>query len=84
MMNTLERFHRNNITRFDNQINDKGTVKYAILDTIIQRHSHRWHSLLQLRVFNTDLVQLQTHMPAASTQYRAEMTVLQISVSKIF
>jgi len=33
--------------RFDNQINDKGTVKYnVILDTIIQRDSHRRHSLL--------------------------------------
>jgi len=28
MMNTLERFRIDNVTRLDNQINDKCTVKY--------------------------------------------------------
>jgi len=46
MMNTLERFHIYNITRLDNQINDKCTVAYnAIFDTIIYKNSYREHSL---------------------------------------
>jgi hypothetical protein len=46
MMNTLIRFHTYNIMRLDNQINDKGTVKYNVtFDTIIQRDSYRGHSL---------------------------------------
>ena len=37
-MNTLEGFHIYNVTRLDNQINDKGTVKYnAIFDTVTQK-----------------------------------------------
>ena len=47
MMNTLERFHIYNVTKLDNQINDKGTLKYnVIFDIIIQRDSHRGHSTL--------------------------------------
>ena len=47
MMNTLERFHIYNVTKLDNQINDKGTVKQNIIfDTVIQRSSCRGHSTL--------------------------------------
>jgi len=47
MTNTLVRFHTYKIMRLDNQINDKGTVKYNVIyDTIIQRDSDRGHSLL--------------------------------------
>ena len=36
MINTLERFYIYNVTKIDNQINDKGTAKQNILfDTII-------------------------------------------------
>jgi len=46
MMNTLERFHIYNVTRLDNQINNKCKVKYnAILDTIIHKNSYRGHLL---------------------------------------
>jgi len=38
MMNTLERFRIYNVTRLDNQINDKYGVKYVILDTIIHKN----------------------------------------------
>jgi len=35
------------VTRLDNQRNNKGTVKYnAMFDTIIQRNSYRGHRLL--------------------------------------
>jgi hypothetical protein len=45
-MNTLEKFHMYNATRLDNQINDKGTVKYnVILDTVIQNNLYKGHSL---------------------------------------
>ena len=44
MMNTLERFHVYKLTRLDNQINDKSTVKYnAIFYTIIHKNSYREH-----------------------------------------
>jgi len=44
--NTLEKFHMYNVTRLDNQINDKGTVKYnVIFITLIQNNSYKWHSL---------------------------------------
>ena len=47
MIITLERFHICNITKLDNQINDKGAVKYNVMfDTIIQRDSYRGHSVL--------------------------------------
>jgi hypothetical protein len=36
-----------NVTKLDNQINDKGTVKYnVIFQTTIQRKSYRGHSPL--------------------------------------
>ena len=45
MINTLERFHIYNVTRLDNQINDKCIVKYnAIFDIITHKNSHRGHS----------------------------------------
>ena len=45
MMNNLDRFHIYNVTRLDNQINGKGTIKYNVMfDTIIQRKSYRGHS----------------------------------------
>jgi len=44
-MNTLEKFHMYNVTRLDNKINDKGTLKYnVIFDTLIQNNSYRGHS----------------------------------------
>jgi len=44
-MNTLEKFHMYNVTRLDNQTNDKGTVKLnVIFDTLIQNSSYRGHS----------------------------------------
>jgi hypothetical protein len=47
MINTLENFHIHNVTRLDNQINDKGTVKYnVIFETITQRNSYRGQSPL--------------------------------------
>jgi hypothetical protein len=47
MVNTLERFHIYNVTRLDNQINDKGTVIYnAKFDTLIKKNSYRGHSPL--------------------------------------
>ena len=46
-MNTLERFHIYKVTKLDNQINDKGTVKQNIIfGTVIQRSSGREHSTL--------------------------------------
>jgi hypothetical protein len=51
MMNTLEGFRIYNVTRLDNQIDDKCTVKYnAIFDTIIHNNSHRGHSPPELPV----------------------------------
>jgi len=32
-MNTFEKFHIYNVTRLDNQINDKGTVKSMLYST---------------------------------------------------
>ena len=47
MMNTMERFHIYNITKLDNLINDKGTVKQNIIfDAVIQRSLGRGHSTL--------------------------------------
>ena len=44
-MDTLEKFHICNVTRLDNQINDKGTVKCnVIFDALIQNNSYRGHS----------------------------------------
>jgi hypothetical protein len=44
-MYTLERFRIYNVTRLDNQINDKCRVKYnAIFETIIHKNSYRGHS----------------------------------------
>jgi len=44
-MNTLERFRIYNVTRLDNQIDDKCTVKYnATFDTVVRKNSHRGHS----------------------------------------
>ena len=41
---TLGRFHMYNVTKLDNQINDKGTVKQNIIfDILIQRSSGRGH-----------------------------------------
>ena len=43
-MNALERFRIYNVTRLDNHINNKCTVKiYAIFDTIIHKDSYRGH-----------------------------------------
>jgi hypothetical protein len=45
MMNTLERFHIYNVTRLENQINDKCRIKYSfIFDTRIHKNSWREHS----------------------------------------
>jgi hypothetical protein len=42
----LERLHIYNITRLDNQTNDKCTAKYnAIFDTITYKNSYKGHSL---------------------------------------
>ena len=43
IMNTLERFHIYNVTKLDNQVNNKGTVKQ---NTIIQRSTGRGHLML--------------------------------------
>jgi hypothetical protein len=44
IVKTLEKFHIYNLTRLDNQINDKSTVKYnAIFDTIVHKNSYREH-----------------------------------------
>ena len=59
MMNTLERFHIYNKTKFDNQINDKGMVKHNIIfDIIIRRNSGRGRPTQQPSVSDNDLVQL--------------------------
>ena len=59
MINTLERFYIYNVTKIDNQINDKGTAKQNILfDTIIWRSSSRGHPTQHPSVRDTDLVQL--------------------------
>jgi len=43
--NTLEKVHIYNITRLDNQISDKDTVKYnVIFNTLIQNNLYRGHS----------------------------------------
>ena len=56
-MNTLERFHIYNVTKFDNQINDKVTVKQNIIfNAIIQGSACRGHSTPYPLVSNTDLV----------------------------
>jgi hypothetical protein len=45
MMNTLEKFHIYSVTRLDNQINGKDTVKNnAIFDTLNQNNSYRGHT----------------------------------------
>jgi hypothetical protein len=71
-MNNLDSFPMYNVTKLDNQTNDKGTVKYNVIsDTIIQTNS--WRGNL-LPVVNSDLVQSQKSTQAASTQCRAELT----------
>ena len=45
-MNTHEKFHIYNVTRLDNQINDKDTINYnVIFDTLLQNNSYEVHSL---------------------------------------
>jgi len=45
-MNTLKKFQIYNVRSLDNQINDKGTVKYnVIFDTLIQDNLYKGHSL---------------------------------------
>jgi len=45
IINKGSMFHACNLTRLDNQINDKSAVQYdAIFDTVIHRHLHREHS----------------------------------------
>jgi len=45
MTNNLEMFHIHNVTRLDNQINEKDRVKHnAIFDTLIQNNSYRVHT----------------------------------------
>jgi len=42
VMNTLEKFHIYNVTRLDNQINEKDKVKHnVIFGTLIQNNSYR-------------------------------------------
>ena len=75
MVNTLERFNIYSVTKLDNQINDKGTVKQNIIfNTIIHRSACRGHSTLQPPVSNIDMVQSQTSTPAASIQHGVEST----------
>jgi hypothetical protein len=44
VMNTLEKFHKCNVTILDNQINEKDKVKHnVIFGTFIQNNSYRGH-----------------------------------------
>ena len=47
LMDTLEQFYIYKETKLEKQINDKNTVMQNILlDTIIQKHTSRWHPSL--------------------------------------
>ena len=44
MMNTVLKFHIYNVTRLDNQINEKDTVEHnVIFDMLIQNNSYKGH-----------------------------------------
>ena len=45
MMDTLEKFHISNITKANNQLNDRNTVTQNILiDVVLQQTTSRGHS----------------------------------------
>jgi hypothetical protein len=63
MTNNLEIFYKYNVTRHDDQINEKDTVQHSVIfDTLIQNNPHT-NSL-----YNIDLLQSHTRAQAANTQ----------------